>query len=490
MSIFLGMGNSRSSYAKRMKKATTTRPTRSKRAHSSVLGDPDRFSSPDLPEPHQILDDLGDVAAKMHNKGQDSGDFISSEEEAEEEIDQLETSDSDDDATTPPAKRSKTMSKTGKTIPATQKRKRGGQVKEQKVSKEKPVDPKLKRIILVIPSPVDGLSDKKLFDDANTIDFETVLATIHDSLECTSYKILPSLSYKLESAPAKSSASRLASEDDWQICIDEVLAAQLKKKTNVKVNVLVDEAYMSALKKKQKGKSRNGGNGKGKGKGKKAAAVKPINLDGSDSDENSDVISEDMENGNGSGIMDSEKKHLDRLMSRYSSCSACGPDVACKVNKRNQHVPLTINQLQSWATALNLKQQGVTLDIPPKSDNFSDFHYSMSQTPARKATTTPAPSPAVGNPYSAELGGFLGAFAAAQFMTAGHSRAPTFPTFGTQPAYPSSPEIPSSDPYNETEPNPYPAIDDFLSALAQKEPRRGLLQYIQKFEDADYYNID
>ncbi|THV03149.1 hypothetical protein K435DRAFT_792033 [Dendrothele bispora CBS 962.96] len=79
----------------------------------------------------------------------------------------------------------------------------------------------------------------------------------------------------------------------------------------------------------------------------------------------------------------------------------------------------------------------------------------MSQTPAHKATTTPALSPA-----------------------------------GAQPTYPSSPEIPSSDPYNETEPNPYPAIDDFLSALTQKEPRRGLLQYIQKFEDADYYNID
>ncbi|THV03148.1 hypothetical protein K435DRAFT_852215 [Dendrothele bispora CBS 962.96] len=330
------MGNSRSSYAKRMKKATTTRPTRSKRAHSSVIGDPDRFSSPDLPEPHQILDDLGAVAAKIHNKGQDNSDFISSEEEAEEEIDQLETSDSDDDATTLPAKRSKTSSKTGKTIPATQKKKRGGQVKEQKVSKEKPVDPKLKRVILVIPSPVDGLSDKKLFDDAKTIDFETVLATIHDSLECTSYKILPPLSYKLESAPAKSSASQLA--------------MQLKKKTNVKVNVLVDEAYMSVLKKKQKGKSRNGGNGKGKEK--KAAAVKPINLDGSDSDENSDVITEDMETGNGSSIMDLEKKHLDRLMSCYFSCSACGPDVACKVNKRNQHVPLTINQLQSWATAL------------------------------------------------------------------------------------------------------------------------------------------
>ncbi|THU91612.1 hypothetical protein K435DRAFT_801142 [Dendrothele bispora CBS 962.96] len=371
---------------------------------------------------------------KMHNKGQDSGDFISSEEEAEEEIDQLETSDLDDNATTLPDKRSKTMSKTGKTIP--QKKKQGG-------------------------SPVDGLSNKKLFDDANTVDFETVLATIHGSLD----KILPSLSYKLET-----------SEDNWQICIDEVLAVQLKKITNVKVDVLVDEVYMSALKKKQKGKSRNGGNGKGKGK--KAAAVKPINLDGSDSDKKSDVITEDMENGNGSGIMDSEKKHLDRLTGCYSSCSACGPDVAFKVNKRSQHVPLTISQLQSWATVL-VHTQLLLIHI----DNFSDFHYSISQTPAHKATTTPAPSPVVGNPYSAELGGFLSAFAAAQFMTAGH-RVPTFPTFGAQPAYPSSPEIPFSDPYNETESNPYPAIDDFLLALAQKEPRRGLLQYIQKFEDA------
>ncbi|THU75882.1 hypothetical protein K435DRAFT_880029 [Dendrothele bispora CBS 962.96] len=54
----------------------------------------------------------------------------------------------------------------------------------------------------------------------------------------------------------------------------------------------------------------------------------------------------------------------------------------------------------------------------------------------------------------------------------------------------SSPEFPSSDPYDETEANPYPTIDSFLLALSSREPRRALLQYIQKFEDADYYNID
>ncbi|THU78448.1 hypothetical protein K435DRAFT_876621 [Dendrothele bispora CBS 962.96] len=447
-----------------MKRTANSRASRFSTTQAGSKPDiPDRLSSPDLPEPHQIFSGAGYVVSGMN----------------ENEVDQL-GSDTDDDAASdspPPTKRPKTSTKPGRK-PRISKNARN--ISGEKTQKATAVDPKLKRIILVIPSIVDGLNDKKMFDNVDEVDFDTVLATIHESLECTSYKVLPELSYKLEGAPAKSSASRLSSEVDWQICVDDALAAQIKKKTNVKVNVLVDQAYMNALKKKQqgtkKGKSKNSGGAKEK---EKKAVVKTVHLDGSsDIDENGDVVVEDAENGSGSGILDAEKKHLERLMKRYSTCKFFGSEVACKVNKWNEHVPLTINQLQAWATALNFGQQGVTLDIPPKSTSFSDFHHSIStRTPARKAEQVPAyaSTPVTSNPYTAEFGGFLGAFAAAQFMAAGHST-PAFPMTPSAPrpshaTHHSSPELPSSDPYDETEANPYPTIDSFLLALSSREPR-------------------
>jgi hypothetical protein len=57
-------------------------------------------------------------------------------------------------------------------------------------------------------------------------------------------------------------------------------------------------------------------------------------------------------------------------------------------------------------------------------------------------------------------------------------------------AQPRSPEIPLSDPFDETEANPYPSISEFLTILDKKEPRRNLLHYIDIFESQDYYHIN
>ncbi|THU76221.1 hypothetical protein K435DRAFT_813603 [Dendrothele bispora CBS 962.96] len=200
------MGSSRSSYAKRMKRTANTRASRFSTTQAG--------SKPDIPDRHD-------------------SNVLTEEEQDDDEVDQL-GSDTDDDAASdspPPTKKPKTSTKPGRK-PRISKNARN--ISGEKTQKATAVDPKLKRIILVIPSIVDGLNDKKMFDNVDEVDFDTILATIHESLECTSYKVLPELSYKLEGAPAKSSASRLSSEVDWQICVDDVLAAQIKKKNQRK----------------------------------------------------------------------------------------------------------------------------------------------------------------------------------------------------------------------------------------------------------------
>jgi hypothetical protein len=72
------------------------------------------------------------------------------------------------------------------------------------------------------------------------ISFEDALEVIYETIGCVSVAKKPVLSYKLSSAPQKANPIMLGSETDWEGCLEEVAAAQAKKKgVAVPVNIIV-----------------------------------------------------------------------------------------------------------------------------------------------------------------------------------------------------------------------------------------------------------
>jgi hypothetical protein len=74
---------------------------------------------------------------------------------------------------------------------------------------------------------------------------------------------------------------------------------------------------------------------------------------------------------------------------------------------------------------------------------------------------------------------------------------PDTPTPGPRPSHAShaststsAPVLPSSDPPEIGAVNPYTEISEFIKQLHEYHPKRHLLDYVDRFEDLDYYNID
>ncbi|THV06765.1 hypothetical protein K435DRAFT_773092 [Dendrothele bispora CBS 962.96] len=95
--------------------------------------------------------------------------------------------------------------------------------------------------LVLIVTRADGVNERRVFEDAYSTNFKTVQSSIHDALECTQFKKKPDLNYKLEDAKVKSNPNRLASDEDWEGCVEEVMNAQKKKKGVVKVNIHIPE---------------------------------------------------------------------------------------------------------------------------------------------------------------------------------------------------------------------------------------------------------
>jgi hypothetical protein len=92
--------------------------------------------------------------------------------------------------------------------------------------------------VLLIPSATSEGSQRvtlalgTLFDDA--------VETIHEIIGCATITRKPELSYRLSSSTLKSDAVNLGSAADWDGCLDDVAAAEGKKRglvVTVKIHV-------------------------------------------------------------------------------------------------------------------------------------------------------------------------------------------------------------------------------------------------------------
>jgi hypothetical protein len=143
---------------------------------------------------------------------------------------------------------------------------------------------------------------------------------------------------------------------------------------------------------------------------------------------------------------------------------------------------------------------GVSLQTPPRSDLFAEFHglsgsssvtqKMMDSTPVTvalpNANMTPAapamfmpspymfPAPWFPPPYGNPQGGFP---ATPHFTPSRHSHVEKH-------------DLPSSDPPEDAFLEPYPEISVFFNRLATDNPRRKLANFIEIFENHDYYTVD
>ncbi|KAF5323809.1 hypothetical protein D9619_012983 [Psilocybe cf. subviscida] len=220
------------------------------------------------------------------------------------------------------------------------------------------------------------------------------------AIPCIDVKVKPTLSYKLESASARSPFVSLESSDDWRACIrniEDSFASKKKKSSSALVTVTIElgpQNYLESLRARYNKKSTSSA---GARKGRKQKPVL-LDLDGEDGD----LDLSDSGKGGTSKSHDSYDFHDRRreqleALERAHVCQICGPNVACMIDKFGSHISLSMPQKSGWASALASKTTGVTLRIPPKTPLFEAFHSSLHEPP----TTSAAPSqqPSYG-PYS------------------------------------------------------------------------------------------
>ncbi|KAJ7834123.1 hypothetical protein B0H14DRAFT_2591050 [Mycena olivaceomarginata] len=101
----------------------------------------------------------------------------------------------------------------------------------------------LLELVLMIPCAECEGSQREVLTHATT--FDDALNIIYRTVGCTDIGKKPVLIYKLSTATTKMTPISLASQADWDGCLDEVTAAKGKKKVNV--NILVTEQYLLSL---------------------------------------------------------------------------------------------------------------------------------------------------------------------------------------------------------------------------------------------------
>ncbi|KAJ7834125.1 hypothetical protein B0H14DRAFT_3709688 [Mycena olivaceomarginata] len=107
----------------------------------------------------------------------------------------------------------------------------------------KEVDPMEHHLVLMIPRAECEGSQWEVLTHATT--FDDALNIIYRTVGCTDIRKKPVLIYKLSTATTKMTPISLASQANWDSCLDEVTAAKGKKKVNV--NILVMEQYLLSL---------------------------------------------------------------------------------------------------------------------------------------------------------------------------------------------------------------------------------------------------
>ncbi|KAJ6565023.1 hypothetical protein DFH09DRAFT_1475651 [Mycena vulgaris] len=189
----------------------------------------------------------------------------------------------------------------------------------------------------------------------------------------------------------------------------------------------------------------------------------------------------------------------------HSRCQRCGPTKPCKINASGTHHPLSNNQLRAWARSLAAGTHGVTMQTPPKAALFATFFRNF-DVPAPVFTPQAPANPMgpymTGNPFPFMPWGMPPSFTGPGQMTpapvdtnsshaSSSSHLSALPSSSSHASTSSLPSvILSSDPPDMAAANPYAEISAFLTDLSFHHPRRNLPQYIPRFEDLDFYNID
>ncbi len=140
---------------------------------------------------------------------------------------------------------------------------------------------------------------------------------------------------------------------------------------------------------------------------------------------------------------------------------------------------------------------GVTLQTPPRSDLFADFHGHATAKkfdPVINPVTAASPvTPTMFMPQPFMFPSPWFTPPALPSFPYGHPQSGFPATLHTTLGAPSRAEkhdLPSSDPPEGAFLEPYPEIDTFLNRLAVANPKRKLATYIELFETHDYYNVD
>ncbi|KAF8133504.1 hypothetical protein K438DRAFT_1787644 [Mycena galopus ATCC 62051] len=350
-------------------------------------------------------------------------------------------------------------------------------LKQAKKTKEAvELDPDRKLVLMVPQATSEGTQRENL---KHSTTFDEALVLIHETIGCTNVPKKPVLSYKLSNGPAKAPAINLGSASDWEGCLEEVTEAESKKNAKVSVVIIVVDIYMNSLRAKLGLKSAGAKPKKGK---------LPI-LDLEHAGSGDDDFDE------GLGIMDKEVKCLEQLQNHHGRCQRCGPSLSCKIDRAGNHHQLTNPQMRGWARSL-LQATGthkVTLNNPPQDDLFRMFHK-ISATPTTAAPehpTFPGMGQYMGYPFMPPWA-MQGPPAAGVFSSAPVTPSPAVsrPSHTSHASTSTLPAFPSSDPPDMGALNPYTEIPEFIRQLHEYYPQRNLVQYIDRFGDLDYYNID
>ncbi|KAJ2932094.1 hypothetical protein H1R20_g4987, partial [Candolleomyces eurysporus] len=356
-------------------------------------------------------------------------------------------------------------------------------------------EPDSPNLIFLVPQYISETS-RRLTLAANTT-FGEAQEEMYNLIGCQDVKVKPDLSYKLATATVKAKSIALNSDEDWVGLLEDInQGGNKQKKSPLPISIFVEEKYLASLRVYRGAASKTASAGSSKAKKGK---VPLMDLDGGDEDDG------------GSGdpsIHEKESKALEQLDAVLNGCQKCGPGVSCKIAVDGSHVMLTFQQRQAWSIALAHGTSGVTLQTPPRSNQFRMFFKDLVKEEPVTASSAQASAPqglgggidttamtTVAGTMAGMMMGMSNIFGGGPWMMPppGHppQAAPAFPPTPTPFKALKYDHLLSSPP---TEPDSaaYPLISDFFQQLDQMDATgsRNLSQYLKTFLEEDFFYIN
>ncbi|KAF7329532.1 HTH-33 domain-containing protein [Mycena kentingensis (nom. inval.)] len=279
------------------------------------------------------------------------------------------TTEESDDGLTAPHKllaevESKTKTKT-KTKPAKTACPRQG--RKRKDEEEQDTDPE--SISIQIPTIFHNSVTNTTISIPYYSTFDQAKSAIHRGVGCVGLSYEPGLQYKLNMR----AAAVLLTEDSWDTFQKEV-KAKIAKDKEVK-------PYMASLQRYLQENS--------KGKKKKLLDLSRPPAPVAGSSRRAAVICATTMKGIGADAPEFAERALEfarQIHERYTGkCQSCGKNVLCKPGPGGMCISLVVaRQITLWSNALARGTDGVTLDIPPKGEDFDIFRKELPQSKPSK----------------------------------------------------------------------------------------------------------